>query len=79
MVVRESEVKALRGQYEGLAVQLETSVKEREKVIEAKHREVMQMQDGLYEKVRKKRSELEALTKDLGMTAASLRDHEALI
>ena len=37
------------------------------------------MQDGLYEKVRRKRSELESLTKDLGTTAATLRDHEALI
>lgn len=54
-------------------------MKDREHQIESKHREVMQMQDGLYEKVRRKRTELESLTKDLGNTAASLRDHEAMV
>jgi hypothetical protein len=39
----------------------------------------MKMQDGLYEKVRKKRLELESLTRELGQAAASLRDHEALV
>jgi len=76
--VREGEVRALRGKYEALAVQLETAVAERERAIDEKHREVMAMQDGLYEKVRRKRAELEGLTRDLGETAARLRDCEAL-
>ena len=78
LAVREAEVRALRGKYEGLAVQLETAVVERERAIEEKHREVMAMQDGLYEKVRRKRQELEGLTRDLGEAAARLRDCEAL-
>lgn len=37
----------------------------------------MAIQDAIYGKVNKKRAELEALQRDLGQAAASLRDHDA--
>lgn len=39
----------------------------------------MGIQDAIYNKVNKKRAELEAVTRDLGQAAASLRDHDALL
>ena len=41
----------LRGQYEGLMVEMETRVKEREREIERRHNEVKEQQDLIYNKM----------------------------
>lgn len=58
---------------------METSLRSKQDQVQRKHDEVMAMQDAIYQKVQKKRSELDQLTRDLGQTAATLRDHDALV
>ena len=37
------------------------------------------MKDSIYNKLQRKRTELDQMTGDLGRKAASLRDHEAMV